>query len=469
MSVVLSSEGAAEEVTGSKHLLQVDNQRLLVDCGAFQGKRSEAEAKNRRGVSDPQSVDALVLTHAHYDHTGLTPLLVKQGFRGDIFSTPATRDLAVLIMEDSARIQQRDADYLARKAKKRGERFDWKPLYGPEDVDVAAEQFVSVSYRRGFSPMPGVQARFFDAGHILGSATVHLTVTDAAGKHVRVGFSGDLGRFGTAIIRDPQLMPAVDYLVLESTYGDRLHGPSVDAVGRLEEVVNRTVRRGGKVIIPAFAIERTQEIVYYLHMLALENRIPDVPIWIDSPMAISATGIFQAHPECYDRETYETFLANETNPFGFEDLHFSRSVDQSKRLNAMREPAIIISASGMCEAGRIQHHLIHTIADSRNTILVVGYMAAHTLGRRILQGDKEVRIHGDWLPVKAEVTQIDAFSAHADYSEIAQWLESVDTSELQGIFLVHGEEDAQAHLSGYLEARGYPRPVGIEYDHSYEL
>lgn len=469
MSVELSSEGAAGEVTGSKHILQVDQRRLLVDCGAFQGKRSEAEEKNRRGISDPASIEATVLTHAHYDHCGLTPLLVKQGFAGDIFCTPATRDLAVLIMEDSARIQARDGDYLSRKAKKRGEEFGWKPLYDSDDVEHAAEQLVSVSYRRRFTPMAGVWARFYDAGHILGSAMVHMTVSDSAGNEIRVGFTGDLGRFGTAIIRDPQPMPAVDYLVMESTYGNRLHGPSVDAVARLEEVVNRTVKRGGKVIIPAFAIERTQEIVYYLHLLAKENRIPEVPIWVDSPMAISATGIFQAHPECYDRETYDSFLAENTNPFGFDDLHFSRRVEQSKQLNVMKEPAVIISASGMCETGRIQHHLIHNIGDDRNTILIVGYMAAHTLGRRILEGEEQVRIHGDWFHVRAEVAEIDAFSAHADYSEMAKWLEISDTSELKGIFLVHGEEEAQAHLTDYLADRGYPRPVSVRYGERYAL
>lgn len=469
MSITLWSEGAAGEVTGSRHVLQVDGRRLIVDCGAFQGRRAEADEKNRRGVPHAGDLDAMILTHAHYDHCGLTPVLVKQGFGGNILCTPATRDLAALVMEDSARIQQRDADYLARQAAKRNEPFDFTPLYDADDVARTINQMVTVGYERSFTAMDGVRAEFFDAGHILGSAAVHLTVRDDDGREVAIGFTGDLGRNDAPILRDPRPLPPVDYLVLESTYGNRRHDPVPDAVGRLADVVTRTVARGGKVVIPAFAIERTQEIIYLLHQLAREERIPDVPIYVDSPMAVSATGIFQAHPECYDRETYETFIRHEANPFGFEDLHYSRSVEQSKKINALKTPAIIISASGMCEAGRIQHHLIHTISDARNTVLAVGFMAAHTLGRRIVEGEPRVRIHGDWFDVKAEVEVINAFSAHADYVEIGEWLKRTDTSRLTGIYLVHGEEDAQEHMIDYLVGQGWPRPVPTRYGESYAL
>ena len=469
MSISLYSEGAAGEVTGSKHILEVDGERVLVDCGAFQGRRKESDEKNRRGVSSPKSIAATILTHAHYDHCGLLPLLVKQGYNGNVMATPATRDLAALIMADSARIQERDADYLQRQATKHGEEFDWHPLYTVDDAAQALEQIVAISYHREFSAGLHVRATFYDAGHILGSSTVHATATVGSNNQTRILFSGDLGRPNSAIIRDPETPPPVDYVVVESTYGNRLHDPATDAIDRLEEIITKTVKRGGKVIIPAFAIERTQELVYHLHILAKDNRIPDVPIWIDSPMAISATGIFHAHPECYDRETYDEFLKEGENPFGFDDLHFSRSVEESKKLNRMKKPAIIISASGMCEAGRIQHHLIHAVSDNRNTILVVGFMAKHTLGRRIVERRDTVRIHGKEFPLRAGVEVINAFSAHADYSEIGDWLSTLDRSQLKGIFLVHGEEEAQSHLSQHLAGLGLPDPVSIEYGERYSL
>jgi metallo-beta-lactamase family protein len=470
MAITLYSEGAAREVTGSKHVFEVDKRRFLVDCGAFQGRREQSDRKNRALIEDPASIEAVILTHAHFDHCGLLPLLVKRGFEGNVYATPATRDLANLIMMDSARIQARDAEYLGKQAARSGKVFDWKPLYDEQDAMTATSQIVTISYRRPLYIGPKVKLEFRDAGHILGSATAHVTVSDDAGRTVRIGFSGDLGRPDKPIIRDPETMAAVDYLVIESTYGDRRHESTVDAEERLAQVVNDTVRRGGKIIIPAFAVERTQELIYHFHMLVDQGRIPKIPIWVDSPMATSATSIFQVHPECYDKETHEAFIKHHKNPFGFNELQFSRSVDDSKMLNRLDTPAIIMSADGMCEAGRIQHHLIHNIQDERNTILVVGYMAANTLGRRIRDGQKEVRIFGDRYRVNARVEEIKAFSAHADYVETWDWMSRMDLSALRKVFLVHGEDDSLEALKVYLKKQGLAADVQIvEYGERYAL
>ena len=469
MAITFHSEGAAREVTGSKHVLDVDGTRYLVDCGAFQGKRDECDRKNRALVRDPESIEAVILTHAHFDHCGLLPLLTKRGFKGNIYSTPATRDLANIIMMDSARIQGRDAEYLGKQAARRGAAFDWKPMYDEVDAVEATGQFVTVSYDRPIQIGRDLRLKFRDAGHILGSATAHVTVTTGDGRVVRIGFCGDLGRPDKPIIRDPETMESVDYIVVESTYGDRRHESTVDAMERLAQVVNDTVKRGGKIIIPAFAIERTQELIYYFHMLVDQGRIPKVPIWVDSPMAVNATSIFQVHPECFDKETNEAFIRHHDNPFGFNELHFSASVDDSKMLNRLDTPAIIMSADGMCEAGRIQHHLMHNISDPRNTILVVGYMAANTLGRRIRDGQKEVRIHGDLYKVRAKVEEIKAFSAHADYVETWEWLSRMDLSSLKTVFLVHGEDEAVTAQKKYLEVKGFKDVRIVEYRESYEL
>ncbi len=469
MAITLYSEGAALEVTGSKHVLDVDGTRYLVDCGSFQGKRDESDRKNRALVRDPESIEAVILTHAHFDHCGLLPLLCKRGFKGNIYSTSATRDLANLIMMDSARIQARDAEYLGKQAAKRGVEFEWKPMYDEVDAVQATEQFVTVSYGRPLQVGKDLRVTFRDAGHILGSATAHVTATGADGRVVRIGFTGDLGRPDKPIIRDPALMESVDYIVIEGTYGDRRHETTVDAMESLARVVNDTVKRGGKIIIPAFAVERTQELIYHFHMLVDQGRIPKIPIWVDSPMAVNATSIFQIHPECFDDETNEAFIKHHNNPFGFNELHFSSSVDDSKMLNRLDTPAIIMSADGMCEAGRIQHHLMHNITDPRNTILVVGYMAADTLGRRIRDGQKEVRIHGDLYQVKARVEEIKAFSAHADYQEIWDWLSRMDLSSLKTVFMVHGEDEALAAQKKFLEGKGLKDVRIVKYGERYEL
>jgi len=443
----------------------------MVDCGAFQGHREESDRKNRAFTTEHvEKIDALVLTHAHYDHCGLIPLLVKKGFTKNIYSTPASRDLASLIMMDSAKIQARDSDYLRKKAKKRNEAFDWEPLYNEEDVIRAEGQFVTVSYNRPIILTKSMSLEFYDAGHILGSAMASIEVDDAStGKKLRIAFSGDLGRKDTAILRDPAVLPAMDYLVLESTYGDRLHEPHESAVARLSKVVNETVERGGRIVIPAFAVERTQEIIFYLHMLTNSKQIPILPIYVDSPMATSATSIFQLHPECYDDSINKVFLDHHKNPFGFNSLHFTNSVEESKKLNDISQPIIVISADGMCEAGRIQHHLIHTIEDPRNTVLIVGYMAENTLGRRIQEHQPEVRIMNDTFKVRARVEEINAFSAHADYREMWDYLSGVDRSRLKRVYLVHGEPKSQIRLKDYLLDHGIPEVQIVKYGETYTL
>lgn len=469
MAITLYSLGAAEEVTGSKHVLEVDGRSYLIDCGAFQGKRAEADRKNREFGIDTDRIESVVLTHGHYDHCGLLPLLPKRGYQGNIYATPATRDISSLIMMDSARIQARDAEYLGKQAVKKGEQFNWQPLYTEQDAIAATGQIVTVSYERPLWIGDGVQLEFYDAGHILGSAMAIIKVKQNGSERV-IAYTGDLGRKGKPIIRDPAInLPAPDYLVLESTYGDRRHDSTDDAMKRLAEIVSRAVQTKGRILIPSFAIERTQELVYYFHMLVDRGEIPEIPIYVDSPMATNATTIFQVHPECYDEETHEAFIKHHKNPFGFNSLHFTSSVDESKALNDMKGPLIIISADGMCEAGRIQHHLIHSIEDPNTTILIVGYMAENTLGRRIRDKEKEVKIHGEWFKRRAQVEAIDAFSAHADYQDAIDWLKQIDTSRLRKIFLVHGEKDAQKAFTRHLADKGFTNVEIVRYGATYDL
>jgi metallo-beta-lactamase family protein len=468
MEMTFYSLGAAEEVTGSKHVLEIDGKSYLVDCGAFQGTRAEADRKNRNTGIEADRIEGVVVTHGHFDHCGMLPLLAKKGYRGNIYATPATRDISSLVMMDSANIQARDAEYLRKQAKKKGEKFDWEPIYTEKDAIEVTGQIIGVSYRRPFYMGDGVQCEFYDAGHILGSAMAFVTVKKD-GKERNVLFSGDLGRKDKPIIRDPDRPPAPDYLVIESTYGDRLHDKTDDALEKLAEIAKRAVANKGKILIPSFAIERTQELVYYFHLLVDEGVIPAIPIYVDSPMATNATTIFQVHPECYDDEIHEAFIKHHKNPFGFNSLHFTTSVDESKALNDVKGPVIIISADGMCEAGRIQHHLIHNIGDPNTTILTVGYMAENTLGRRIRNRETDLKIHGMWFKRRAAVEEINAFSAHADYFEAAEWLKALDTSRLKKILLVHGEPKAQAAFKQYLADNGFPQVEIVRYGESYGL
>lgn len=516
MSVICYSLGAAQEVTGSKHILEIDGRSFMIDCGAFQGKRAESDQKNRNFDFAPDKIESVILTHAHYDHCGLLPVLAKNGYGGNIYATPATRDLANIVMMDSARIQARDAEFLAKQAAKKGEKFTWKPLFKEEDCVKAANQIITLSYNRKMYIAPDVQLEFYDAGHILGSSFAYFTISGQRANHlsgkitkgagtsrrrlwhrifgtkkdslevknpqveealkgapsdeIRILYTGDLGRKNKPIIRDPSTnLPAPDYIFMESTYGNRLHESPSTAMADLEKIIRRAVDRKGKVIIPSFAIERAQEIVYYLHLLVDQKRIPQIPIYIDSPMAVNATGIYQLHPECYDEETNQAFIVHHKNPFGFNSLQFITSVDESKELNKKQGPMIIISADGMCEAGRVLYHLANNISNPNNTILIVGYMSENTLGRKIRDGAKEVRILGDWYNVNASVETIGAFSAHADYKESVEWLDSIDTSRLKKIFLVHGEKDAQAFLVKYLAENGYKNVEIVKYGETYEL
>jgi metallo-beta-lactamase family protein len=467
MGISFYSLGGAGEVTGSKHMLEVDGRLFLIDCGAFQGRRAEADRKNRDFGVPADKIEAVILTHGHFDHCGLLPLLTKKGFKGNIYATPATRDIASLVMMDSAKIQARDAQYLGHKAAKKGESFNWEPLYTEQDAIQAASQMVTISYHRPIWIGNNVKLEFYDAGHILGSSMAFITIVKEDGTETRIAYTGDLGRKGKPIIRDPDLLPAADYIVLESTYGNRLHESTDDALAKLRDVAQRAVYSKGKILIPAFAVERTQELVYFFHKLVDDKSIPDIPIYVDSPMATNATTIFQVHPECYDQETKDAFVKHHKNPFGFSSLRFTMSVDESKSLNNMQGPLVIISADGMCEAGRIQHHLINNIEDPNTTILIVGYMAEHTLGRRIRERESEVKIHGEWFKLKARVEAINAFSAHADYQEMGEWLKAIDTSRLKNILLVHGEAKVQTTFKNWLNEQGWKNVDIVKYGHTY--
>jgi metallo-beta-lactamase family protein len=455
--ITITAHGAAREVTGSKHLLDTGRARVLVDCGVFQGRRGETHAKNEAFPFDPASLDACVATHGHLDHCGSYPLLVKKGFAGRVVGTSATRDLARLVMLDSARIQASDARFLAKdEGRRRRGRKVYPAIYDEGDAEAAAARFDTVPYGSTAAIASGVSARLEDAGHILGSSIVRFDV-ERGGTPLSIAFTGDLGRTGTPILRDPSNPGPVDYLVCESTYGDRLHDDLTKVADELSEVIRETAAKGGRVIIPAFAIGRTQELVYHLHLLHEAGRIPPIPVFVDSPMAISATEIFKVHPECYDADTVHRFLDHKESPFAFESLHYLKSKEESQKLNGLRMPCVLISASGMCEAGRILHHLLIGVGDHRNTILIVGFMGAHTLGRALADRQKEVRIFGEPHEVKARVKILNAFSAHADRDEIGTWVAGLDRSRLKGAFLVHGETSACDALKAKLLAQGVPR------------
>ncbi len=451
--------GAAQTVTGSQHLISVFNtgssgrcSRILLECGLFQGKRQESFERNRNLPFDAASVDTLVLSHAHIDHSGNIPNLVRSGFRGSIYCTFATRDLCSAMLRDSAYIQERDVEYANKKRARKGQP-PVEPIYTHADAIASLEHFVSVGYDRPVLVAPGVRCTFLDAGHILGSASVLLEIEEGQ-QHTRLLFSGDLGRRDMPILRDPAPAPPADALIIESTYGDRSHPPHEDAEKKLLRLINETCTQGGKVVIPAFSVGRTQEIVYSLHRLASAHELPDAPIFVDSPLAVNATEIFRLHPECYDDEVRE-FVAQDRHPdpFGFDRLRYIRNVDDSKALNEMKGPAVIISASGMCEAGRIQHHLKHNVTDPRNTVLIVGWQAPHTLGRRLVERQPVVRIFGEEFPLRARVETVNGYSAHADREELLNWAKPI-ARDLRRAFVVHGDPEPAAALADGLGQLG---------------
>lgn len=452
--------GAAGTTTGSQHLLEVNGKRILLDCGLYQGRRKDAYEINCCFPHfDPASVDAVVLSHAHIDHSGNLPNLSKKGFTGTIYSTHATRDLCQVMLRDSARIQEHDIDWLNKHRKRKGLEAV-EPLYNEQDAEKCLRQFVTLGYDRPIHITDGVKMMFVDAGHILGSAQVVIDVKDDSdGKKKRFLFSGDVGRGENEVLRDPVVVENVDFVLMESTYGGREHESPPGFDQHFGGVVKEAVKRGGKILIPAFAVERTQKLLYVLNDMFLSKELPPIPVYVDSPLAVSATEIYRLHPDSFNAEVYDA-LFEKQNPFGFEDLTLVRSVKGSKALNDIEGVAIIISASGMCEAGRILHHLRNNIEDPKNTVLFVGYCAERTLGRRIRDGDKEVNILGDRFRVRAHVETVDSFSGHADHSELIDYYGRIGGAKTQ-TWLIHGEADASESLRAGLAEVGAKVAAGV--------
>ncbi len=455
--MLLEFHGAARTVTGSMHLLRTKRANILLDCGLYQGQRRESFERNRHLPIDARSIHAVVLSHAHIDHSGALPMLVKNGYDGPIYATPATRDLCAVMLRDAAAIQLSDARFLNRQAEKAG-RHDplVEALYEDEDVIEAISRFISVPYRRRVPIADGVRLGFLDAGHVLGSAVTVLDLEED-GVEKRLAFTGDLGRYDRPILRDPEVPEGVDLLITESTYGDRLHDGTDKMDEDLARAVVRTHARGGKLLVPSFALERAQEVVFSLKKLQQKGQIPRMKVYVDSPLTVKITDIFKLHPECYDAET-RAMMSGHDSPFDFPDLHYVDSVEDSKAIDADPEPSIIVSASGMCEAGRILHHLKASVEDPKNTILIVGYQAQHTLGRRLVEQRARVKIFGVERERRAEVVVLNGFSAHADQKDLLGYAASVAAKSRRGkldrIVLVHGDPKPQEILAGLMAQNG---------------
>jgi metallo-beta-lactamase family protein len=447
--------GAAQTVTGSSHLLTLEvGTNILVECGLYQGRESQFENFNENWLVPPEDIDILVVSHAHIDHTGRIPKFVKDGFKGEIVCTHATRDLCTIMLLDSAYIQEKDVIYINKRKARLGLK-PIKPLYTVEDANNCFGNFVGLSYNRWHRIDKSVEVMFRDAGHILGSANVTLKIEMPDRHYKYVGFTGDIGRPERPILRDPQPMPNLDYLICESTYGGKSHQGLPSNVEELYHIIHRAcVEKKGKLVIPAFSVGRTQEIVYMLDQLENEGRLPHIPVYVDSPLAVNATEIFNYHPECFDKDILE-YMHKDPNPFGFNNLNYVRSVEESKAINEKKGPAIIISASGMMSAGRIKHHLSNTIESSKNTILVVGYCSEGTLGARLRDGDKDVRIFGEQKKVKAEIKILDSFSAHGDEGEMLAFLDNLNRDKLKKLFLVHGDLKRQELFKSALKGKRF--------------
>lgn len=446
--------GAARNVTGSKHLIETSSgKKILLDCGFFQNRGKDNDTLNRNFNFDPQQIDLMILSHAHIDHSGNIPNLVKQGFNKTIFTTQATIDLCEVMLADSAYIQSGDIEYVNRRRKRNGQSA-LEPIYEIEDVEKAMKLFAPVAVNKRFHYDDEIAFEFTDAGHILGSVSVHVYITEK-GNTKQITFSGDVGRFNDLILKAPAPFSQADYILCESTYGNKLHDQSTDARQKLLQIVNKTcVDQKGKLIIPAFSLGRTQEIIYTLDRFKTENKLPSIPVFVDSPLAIDATNIMRKHSEFFNADLVN-YLHYDDDPFGFSNLKYVRKVEESKKINDLKGPCIIISASGMIEAGRIKHHIKNNINDSRNTILIVGYCTPESIGGHLMRGDKIIKIFGNEYPVKANVEVISSFSAHADYLELIKYLSCQDASAVKKLFLVHGEYEVQKEFKEKLIEVGF--------------
>ncbi len=438
--------GATRTVTGSMHLFEYKKQKFLVECGLYQGHRAEAERINRTFPFKPKEINCAILSHAHLDHSGNLPSLVKRNFRGEIYCTPATRDVAKLLLLDAAHLQENDIDFFNKKQRKVGLPTK-EPLYTVVDADLTLRQLKGVAYHTSFEPVKGVTVVFHDAGHILGSAEIMFEFDDK-----RMLFSGDLGRKNMPIIKDPEIPEDIDYLILEATYGSRNHSSFEQTHEELKETIIQGKKKKSKIIIPAFAVERTQVLVTMLRNLYEEGTLKNVPVYVDSPLATSVTEVFNNHPECFDRETYEKFIKEE--PFDFPGMIYVKDTEESKKLNDKKGPMIIMSASGMCEGGRILHHLIHSIEDENNIIILTGFQAAGTLGRKILDGEKEIYIFNTKLQVRAKVYFLSGLSAHAGSDDLVEFVEKLGNHRLKKVFLIHGELAEAVSLKSRIEKLG---------------
>lgn len=460
--------GAAREVTGSRHLITTDaGKKILLDCGVYQGKGLETEAMNRKLNFDPKAIDHIILSHAHIDHSGLIPYVYKLGFRGSVICTNATRDLCALMLADSGHIHEHDTRTFNKKRQARGLE-PVEPLYTKADALDCMELFIGVPYDRKFAIDAQTKIKFTNSGHMLGSGVVTLELGSNSERKT-IAYTGDIGRPANRILKAPMKFPQADFLITESTYGDRLHKPQTDANEELLEVVRHTcVDKKGKLIIPSFAVGRAQEIIHSLNNFYNEGRLPKVDVYLDSPLAVNTTQVFRMHPECFNRQVMEV-MEHDPDPFGFNSLYNITTHDDSKKLNELKRPCVIISSSGMMEAGRIKHHLANTISDPRNTILVVGYCAPSTLGAKLLRGDKRVSIHGNLYDVNAEIYRIESFSGHADYQEMGDYFECQDKAKVRRVFIVHGEYEVQQVFANYLRQRGFADVVVPEMGEGYVI